>query len=98
MSRESLVQAYISGLQLTAIAVVADGRRCRITEGEPAPVFLPANTRRIGVDDDRQGRRHRQEAAQLRRSYFASGERNRINLSNPSASMSWRRTSCLAVF
>jgi hypothetical protein len=37
MSRESLVQAYISGLQLTAVAIVGAGRRCRIITGEPAP-------------------------------------------------------------
>lgn len=37
MSRESLVQAYISGLNLTAVAIVGAGRRCRIIMGEPAP-------------------------------------------------------------
>jgi hypothetical protein len=40
MSRASLIDAYISGLSLTAVSVVAsaDGRRCRIeTGGEIAP-------------------------------------------------------------
>jgi hypothetical protein len=37
VSRASLVETYISALNLTAVAVVSDGRRCRITEGEPAP-------------------------------------------------------------
>ncbi len=39
LSRASLVDVYISGLNLTAIVVVAsaDGRRCRIHTGEPAP-------------------------------------------------------------
>jgi len=36
LSRAALIEAYISGLQLTEVAVVGDGRRCRITEGEPA--------------------------------------------------------------
>jgi hypothetical protein len=36
MSRESLVQAYINALPFTAVAIVADGRRCRIRTGEPA--------------------------------------------------------------
>jgi hypothetical protein len=33
MSRESLVEAYISGLQLTEIAIVGAGRQCRIHTG-----------------------------------------------------------------
>ena len=37
MSRADLIQTYIEALNLTAITVVSDGRRCRITEGEPAP-------------------------------------------------------------
>jgi hypothetical protein len=40
LSRASLVDVYISALQLTAVAIVAsaDGRRCRIeTDGEIAP-------------------------------------------------------------
>jgi hypothetical protein len=37
MSRASLIEAYISGLNLTAVAIISDGRRCRITDGEPAP-------------------------------------------------------------
>jgi hypothetical protein len=36
MSRADLIQTYIEALNLTAIAVVSDGRRGRITEGEPA--------------------------------------------------------------
>jgi hypothetical protein len=38
VSRASLVDVYISRLNLTAVAIVADGRRCRIeTGGEIAP-------------------------------------------------------------
>jgi hypothetical protein len=38
VSRALLIEAYISGLQLTAVTVVADGRRCRmIRPGEIAP-------------------------------------------------------------
>jgi hypothetical protein len=37
VSRASLVETYIAGLNLTAVAIVSDGRRCRITEGEPPP-------------------------------------------------------------
>jgi hypothetical protein len=37
MSRESLVQAYISGLNLTSVAIVGAGRRCQIITGEPPP-------------------------------------------------------------
>jgi hypothetical protein len=37
MSRASLVEIYISSLPVVEVAVVSDGRRCRITEGEPAP-------------------------------------------------------------
>jgi hypothetical protein len=37
VSRASLIEAYISGLNLTAVAVVSDGRRCRIRTGEPGP-------------------------------------------------------------
>ena len=33
MSRVSLVEAYISGLQLTEIAIVGAGKQCRITAG-----------------------------------------------------------------
>jgi hypothetical protein len=36
VSRASLVEAYISALNLTAIAIVSDGLRCRIETGEPA--------------------------------------------------------------
>jgi hypothetical protein len=36
MSHSSLIDTYIAALNLTSIAVVGDGRRCRITEGEPA--------------------------------------------------------------
>jgi len=36
VSRASLIDVYISGLNLTAVAVVsgADGRRCRIETGD----------------------------------------------------------------
>jgi hypothetical protein len=37
LSRASLVDVYIAALNLTAVAIVSDGRRCRITDGEPAP-------------------------------------------------------------
>jgi hypothetical protein len=38
MSRESLVEAYISGLNLTEIAIVGAGKQCRIhTGGDLAP-------------------------------------------------------------
>jgi hypothetical protein len=38
VSRASLVETYIAALNLTAVTVVADGRRCRIeTGGEIAP-------------------------------------------------------------
>jgi hypothetical protein len=37
LSRALLIEAYISGLALTAVTVVSDGRRCRITDREPAP-------------------------------------------------------------
>ncbi len=37
MSRALLVEAYIAALPLTAVAIVSDGRRCRIRTGEPAP-------------------------------------------------------------
>ena len=36
MSRASLVETYIAALPLTAVTIVSSGRRCRITEGEPA--------------------------------------------------------------
>jgi hypothetical protein len=36
MSHASLIDTYIDWLNLTAVTVVGDGRRCRITEGEPA--------------------------------------------------------------
>jgi hypothetical protein len=38
VSRASLIEAYISGLQLSQVTIVAspDGRRCRICTGEPA--------------------------------------------------------------
>jgi hypothetical protein len=37
MSRASLIDAFISGLQLTEVAIVGAGKRCRIITGEPAP-------------------------------------------------------------
>lgn len=37
MSRASLVEAYISGLNLTAVSVVCSGGQCRICADEPAP-------------------------------------------------------------
>jgi hypothetical protein len=37
VARADLIATYISALNLTAVAVVADGRRCRIITGEPAP-------------------------------------------------------------
>jgi hypothetical protein len=37
MSHASLIETYISALNLTSVAIVSDGRQCRITEGEPAP-------------------------------------------------------------
>jgi hypothetical protein len=37
LSRASLIDVYISGLNLATVAIVSSGRRCRITEGEPAP-------------------------------------------------------------
>jgi hypothetical protein len=37
VSRADLVNVYISGLELTAVAIVGAGRRCRIITGEPAP-------------------------------------------------------------
>jgi hypothetical protein len=37
VSRALLIEAYISGLNLTPVAVVGAGRRCRIITGEPAP-------------------------------------------------------------
>jgi hypothetical protein len=37
LSRAALIDVYISGLNLTEVAVVSDGRRCRIHTGEPAP-------------------------------------------------------------
>jgi hypothetical protein len=36
LSRASLVETYIAALPLTAVTIVSSGRRCRITEGEPA--------------------------------------------------------------
>jgi hypothetical protein len=36
MSRASLVDVYISSLPFVPVAIVADGRRCRIRTGEPA--------------------------------------------------------------
>lgn len=37
MSRASLVETYIAALNLTAVAIVSDGWRCRIHTGELAP-------------------------------------------------------------
>jgi hypothetical protein len=37
LSRASLVETYISALNLTVVTVVSSGRQCRITDGEPAP-------------------------------------------------------------
>jgi hypothetical protein len=37
MSRAALIDVYISGLNLTEVAVVGAGRRCRIETGEIAP-------------------------------------------------------------
>jgi hypothetical protein len=36
MSRAALIDVYIATLNLASIAVVSDGRRCRIHTGEPA--------------------------------------------------------------
>jgi hypothetical protein len=36
VSHASLVEAYLSGLQLTAVAVAGAGKQCRIITGEPA--------------------------------------------------------------
>src|SRR5258708_39699616 len=37
LSHASLVETYIAALNLTAVAIVGAGRRCRIITGEPAP-------------------------------------------------------------
>jgi hypothetical protein len=68
MSRASLIDAYISGLSLTAVSVVAsaDGRRCRIeTGGEIAPCrgerirrqffFKPSHADLVLMTIDREG-------------------------------------------
>lgn len=63
LSRALLIEVYISGLQLTAVAIVssADGRRCRIeTGGEIAPgekikwqfYFKPSHTELMTIDKE----------------------------------------------
>jgi hypothetical protein len=37
MSHSSLVETYISALNLTSVAIVGAGRQCRVITGEPAP-------------------------------------------------------------
>jgi hypothetical protein len=37
VSREALIQAYISGLNLAEVAIVGAGRQCRVITGEIAP-------------------------------------------------------------
>src|SRR5258708_30214225 len=37
LSHASLVETYIAAWNLTAVAIVGAGRRCRIITGEPAP-------------------------------------------------------------
>jgi len=63
VSRASLVEAYIAALPLTAVAIVSDGRRCRITEGEPAPgekikrqfYFKPSHAELVLMTIDKEG-------------------------------------------
>jgi hypothetical protein len=86
VSRASLVETYISALNLTAVRVVAspDGRRCRIETGEPAEgekikrqfFFKPSHADLL-IDDDRSGRPGRRTAGRRGCADRASGGKSR---------------------
>lgn len=71
MSRASLVEAYIAALNLTAVAIVSDGRRCRICTGEPAAgekvkarfCFKPSHADLVLASIDKEGLSGKQPAA-----------------------------------